>query len=81
MSDLTKRLDALERQAVTLTAAGGRSRELLAEKLEQLATRTPALDTGAESPAQRVVAEALNARDFWPAVVRGLRRYLKTRAA
>jgi hypothetical protein len=81
MNGQSKRLDALERQAFTYAAAGGRSREILAARLAQMAERVPARPGAPDSPAQRVVADALAAPDFWPAVTRGLRAYLNTRAA
>lgn len=79
--NLWKRLEALEQQAASQTAASGRSREILAARLARMAERAGSRTSAADSPAQRVVADALAADDFWPAINRGLRAYLNARAA
>jgi hypothetical protein len=79
--NLTKRLEDLERRASTQHADSGRYRAILADRIAQMATRMPTIPTGAESLAQRLVAEALASGNFWPAISRSLRAYLDGKAA
>jgi hypothetical protein len=85
---LAKRLDDLEAAVIGHQDRHTHGREMLADRFSAMAARRqgqPASD--GKSPADRVVREALAESDgahdpaFWRAVSRGLRAYLRGRAA